>query len=551
MNNSTSILPNAIAFWRPAVKMKTSLVEGTTEEVIDRTSINFRASAVAISTFALLMHAATTYVAPLKVLMLLNGREFLGSLFACAFGIGAAYESFERNRAKSKITNDLLTTLNPRISTEKLAVVTLLAYGKTSEVENFLNSPECTDAYKQELLEYSLPKEGEISPKKLPNGNLRLFKLLIDTGSQLNEKQFDSVISHFDFLSYVLEKNTFNIKDLTNDQQFKILSEAHSSEELAFLIKKGFNIDVTVNQGNTILLKAILNSGNFENSSTGFSPSKKLCMFLKHVAEIPANDTVIIINDTEKMQLVNYLEDKAMTRTILKEAKKRKSEETELCPLKSDVSFWNFRKPILSIDRFNRGVTERIMVVAFSTLALGLACSLAVTSPLPFLSLLAVPLYYKYEWSRTSKTINTMVFNEFINAKFPRKEAFQYILNNETLLDRLLNDWKNLFTISDEGIPFYKYILTGIGRYDISDERKYSSFTKMTDVFFQNNRLTHEQKYLYLKAAVESGNFGYVDYIIQNAFVTAQDLTEKQVSSWPKSLKSNIADLLSKHEFKI
>lgn len=556
MNNTTSILSNAFAFWRPAVKLETSLVEGTRKEVIDQTSINIRVGFVAISTFALLVRTATS-LAPLEDFMLLGTHNFIGTLSACALGITAVYERFEGNRAQSKIINDLLTTLIPSISTDKQAVATLLAYGKTSIVKNFLKSDACTDNYKQELLEYSLPKKNELLTKNLPKGDLRLFKLLISTGIKFNENHIDLIISDFNFLSYaldilsyVLEKKTPHIENLTNDQQFKILSEAHSSAELEFLIENKFDIDVKNSHGSTILLNAIISSGTFEGISTGFSSSKKLCLALKHGAKIPANDTVIMINDTEKMQLGEYLEDKPMTRAILEKAKKRNSEESEVCPLKSDVSVWNLKKPILTLDRFNRSVFGRITTVALSTLVLGLGFALATRTPLPFLSLLAVPLYYKYEWSRTTNKINTLVLTEFINAKFPRKEAFQYILNDETLLDKLLDDRINLLTFSDEGIPFYEYILTGMGRYGISDERKYSYFTQMTDVFFTRG-IPKEQKYFYLKCAVESKKLGYIEYIVKNKYVSTDDLTEIQKKSWPKDLKGNIKDLLCKNGLKI
>ena len=215
-------------------------------------------------------------------------------------------------------------------------------------------------------------------------------------------------------------------------------------------------------EGKTVLLRAI------EKSGKGFNLDK-MSLLLHYGATLSTEETNDLFN-AALPPLVKPILEQANQPIIY----------PDLCPIENNVSILNFKKPILALSSFDCGnaIIQRVIVVGVSAILAGTltACALTTAAPI-FLSCVVVPLYYKWEWSRSTKAINERVINEFHEAKFPRKEATDYILENEESLDKLIAQDANLLKFDNHAENLYNRIM-GRGLYKITDERDFHNLRK-------------------------------------------------------------------------
>lgn len=349
-----------------------------------------------------------------------------------------------------------------------------------------------------------------------------VFQLILDQGVKLTSAQFLRLVEHNEkFAEYALASNKFTAVDLT-ENELLICWQKNPGYRLACkLVDKGFCSSENIDSKESPLIMKLLNR----------LTETKLLTLLKAGARIPKIESVYTTQDGVARTFGEYLSDRPTIKAIIDQAKGAKEQfnligrpdrvEGRSIFTDMDIGIFDVKKPLLrtaldgsSFEINSFSIDMRVFAVAMPVFTVTIALSVIYFSFAPLL-LLAIPVaYYKYEWSRATKALNSLAVNEF-KTVFPSKAAVAHVINAPVLFDELGDNYKK---INDRGDTLWQMICRDSffdRNYTVFKEltlhQKIALFKKVTDKMFVEG-LSEEEKALCLREVKQSPHRKFLEY---------------------------------------
>lgn len=500
-----SAIPNAIAFWRPALTQDAASYFAYYSSY-DEVSMFIRSAIITAGTF---------FVG-------VNRRSPGISIFLAPL-IGRAYFFFEQWRATTAL-NQLAIDLFMKNDPVPQRVIHYLSQNPLA-VSYLLTQPnvdlnKISESSSETLLERALREISTPSRylKEKSQEALSTCKLLIDKGADVTKNFFLQAIEHCPALViYVLEKDKIKVEDFTNVEQFNCWIHVKDNHVAELLTKKGFNINID-NEGTTPLLHAAKSD-----------KIKLMCLLINNKASLPA-----------------CIIEKPKTSAILTQARKYQENKPSVLTDSGREPFALWRPAIwidqkLNVFQVDGGnIMQHIFFV--SGMAYTLFCYIAISLkfmvkhalPPVFLAVGAIAwLSYKYAWSKATSALNDLAMQEF-QTMLPKALVTKHISQNESAMDQLLANGADLNKMNNEGETLWDLACES-SRFEFFGppfSTKFSIFKKLADRLF-NTDLPIDKKHAYFLGAVKSGYSKYVEYLLETGKINFQELTEtQQVECW-------------------
>jgi len=189
---------------------------------------------------------------------------------------------------------------------------------------------------------------------------------------------------------------------------------------------------------------------------------------------------------------------------------------------------------------------KRISILALAAIALG-AISLCVQKVYPFAALLLLggayflPLLgYLFDCKTTGEAANVRAVDEYINMKFPSKEATDRIQNNLDAAKLLIKRNGNIYKFNEKGNDLFDYL-------------KYLDFAVFKCLVDSDSNTTADKNRTSLfKRIIESGRMDLLEYFLTQKKVKPTDFTpNEQVDLWLSLCSAKAGELLARHGFSV
>ena len=403
---------------------------------------------------------------------------------------------------------------------------------------------------------------------------LESFKAFIDGKVALNNRDVLAILQlesdKLDFILYALEKGKIDLSRLIPEDKFKFWICVKNKRMAQLLIKCGLDINAKDEENKTLLLRIMerqwSNRVNYDGIDLNFTQS--LGALLENGAELPSSDEKMHRQVKENGETITqditveqFLHEQPVIDLAFQQARDFKKQGLQL-PLdqEDDYAFnvkqvLNLKKPAINIRFFkvnSEQIFVRTMLVALPILtlfslipAIALASSLASSFCLFAIPFIAVPLYYRFEWSRATRALNERAMQEF-QTMFPSKQVIDYAIIQESLINELINNQFN-FNKMDEDCRTWGQALFQAENWNfdwkkLSPQVQLSIFKKITDQMFKQESFSLEQKYAYFLGAIQCGRIDYMHYLLENKKIRVVDLTPaQQVNCWQALSNEEIA----------
>ncbi|MFI5344006.1 MAG: hypothetical protein ACHQUC_07280 [Chlamydiales bacterium] len=526
------VLTRSLCIWRDPIVQIPSNDSKLPKYKTDNTSIIVRMIAVASAFFANVVYLWRTI--PLLDLTYLGSGAVVSIALASLYG---AFESMRATSALNRIAVDQFISEEPvptyimnhlrthpaavkelcnrpepklsKISMDGASLLEFILFTKypNSSLEDFAKVPLpiCKEERNKLLDNYVIMS---VANHKDEDNRLAILKLLLAKGVQLKMDRCNYFLEMVTrslpirHISYVLKNDFIKPGDLSNEELFQCWTSMKDLRVTQLLVQKGFDINVQNSEGQTPLQWAEANNKD------------KLIRLLQK-----ANDP---------------------------------TPPTNFKPFILDL-----RKPAISVGGKHRllevrgfDIILRTMLVAipiFTTL-LAVAVKALIFFPVALPLLLLPVAYYKFEWKRAIEKLNALALDVF-KGLLPSSNSMAYIAQNELIVDQLLASDSDITKQSESGLTLWHYLIFGLER--IPFETKLSIFKKLAGRFFAPE-LPIESRYANFIKAAESGHFEFVEHLLVNKMIRAEELSPHQMfNCWIALREVKSIELLKTHDFDV
>jgi len=327
----------------------------------------------------------------------------------------------------------------------------------------------------------NLYEKKQVIPERVPlylAGKQAVLKLLID--KLIEKKEFNNdlfikiigVCKDSDLIAHIFEKTAMKSTDFTEVQQHACIDAVCSNEKnLHLLISKGFNIDAKNADGQTVLLKTILEEKEVTNPDIKENP--RIPLLLKWGAKRPHRkfkvEGSIRLNDWllshNKIKILRFLQTTYELRTASKRA--------ELPEKPFSVYYWNLLKPAIENSAtYKNNVNIRVLMIACILLNHPIVWSLT-----PLSTSISVISIMLIESIRATRALNTLAIQRFKNDFFHSSQTSEYIVQHPSLVQELIDSGADLSKPDLEG----NTLLDAVLDLPDSNKNKVTLFQKIFD----------------------------------------------------------------------
>lgn len=529
------------AVWRAPVDYVKSQELGITQAKVNYSALGVRTSLVALATFTLLPSLGQFCLLP--------------TLFYARYDLIRANQLRDDSlQAKmymdsEPVPRDTMLYLMNNPNAMKLILKANGDLNKTSEggltlldhlVNKMISLPRTAITYTQ------VAEEKRI---------VEMFELMLARGSKLTPDQFFALAKgHEKFAERALSK--MNVEDFSTEQLLNCWKKHRSlATELA---ANGF-LNERIDSEDSPLITRLL--GGEDRLSI-----PELVILIKAGARLPEMDkeypVADILGDVTQQKLKDFLENKPDMKKIIDQSLARRlyrclARPQQSSPLTNmDVGIFDFKKPVLQTSRDGSSfeinslsLNVRVLVVAYTVFVASVMLSVACLSFAP-LALLAIPLaFYKYEWSRATKALNTLAVIEF-DTIFPSNAVSRYILKNVAVLDKLDANYKK---INNQGHTLWELVCKNdyfeFNGKPLEPSQQLNAFKKLTDKILAESP-SPEEKVSYLKHVLNSSSPICLEYFLSKC--KPQEFTPaQQHDCWVELRNAAFAPILKKYGFDV
>ncbi|MFI5344278.1 MAG: hypothetical protein ACHQUC_08665, partial [Chlamydiales bacterium] len=500
-------LSRTMAIWQNPIVANDSVDLGHKK---DNASIVIRTIAVAAVVFAAIAYALSSLAAPFSLDP--DTAAIIGVIAGFASAkiafLWATFEEWRAAKGLGRIAVDLFVKEDP-VPTQIMQRIRF----NTSAINELCLRPGSDlnkmDMKGKTLLESVLFAEETYRTNEKKD-RLEIVKLLLSHGARLktdSRNYFLELVNRLfskDYVTCILENRFIKPSDLSDEELFQCWTSLKDPKIAQMLFQKGFNLNVKNSNGKTPLEWAVANKNE------------------------------------------------ALIRSLQKAS-------DPIPPLHFDSFILDLRKPAISVggkyDSFRINDSDiffRTMLVAIPIFSALLVVAIEATVFLPFaLPLVALPwVYYQFEWKRAVEKLNTLALQSF-NYLLPSPDAMRYIARTESVVDQLLSNGSDITKPGENGTTLWKSTCNpgSFSWEKIPFSTQFSIFKKLADRLFASETPV-EIKQAHLIEAIQSGHPEFVEHLLKNNMIQADELSsEQQFQCWMALQNVRSTELLKTHGF--